>query len=139
MLYNRNRNQLSVSKNNRIKKERLTVGHSLPQRGKLVSFFLNSNFCLFICFWLVLFIHFGLRCCAGFLLQLSEGLPFNEARLHCGGFSCCRVWALDTWPSVVVVQGLSCSSARDLPAPRIEPVSSYIGRQILTRCTTKEV
>lgn len=67
LLQIRNRNQLSVSKNNRIKKERLTVSHSLPQRWKIGFFFLNSNFCLFICFWLVLFIHFGLRCCAGFL------------------------------------------------------------------------
>ena len=30
---------------------------------------------------------------------------------HCGGFSCCGAWALDTWASVVVAHGLtSCGS-----------------------------
>ena len=30
---------------------------------------------------------------------------------HCGGFSCCRAWALGTRASVVVAHGLSCSEA----------------------------
>ena len=29
---------------------------------------------------------------------------------HCGGFFCCRAWALGCWASVVVVHGLSCSA-----------------------------
>ena len=30
---------------------------------------------------------------------------------HCGGFPYCRAWVLGTWPSVVVVHGLSCPAA----------------------------
>ena len=35
---------------------------------------------------------------------------------HCGGFSCCRAWALGVWASEVVVPGLS-----GLPACGIFP------------------
>ena len=36
------------------------------------------------------------------------GLLSSCARAsHCGGFSCCEIWALGAWPSVVVAYGLS--------------------------------
>ena len=40
----------------------------------------------------------GLRCC----VRAS----------HCGGFSCCRAWALGVQASVVVARGLSSCSMR---------------------------
>ena len=33
---------------------------------------------------------------------------------HCGGFSCCRAWALGTWVSVVVARGLSSCGSQAL-------------------------
>ena len=50
---------------------------------------------------------------------------------HCGGFSCCRAWALGEWASIVVARGLSSCGARaqplrdmwDLPGPGLKPVS----------------
>ena len=54
---------------------------------------------------------------------------------HCGCFSCCRVWALGhTWPTVVVAQGLNCSSACGIliPWPGIEPESPGLAGRFLT-------
>ena len=56
----------------------------------------------------------SLCCCAQAFSSCSEwGLLFScgVQASHCGGFSCCRAHALDTWASVVVAQALSCSSA----------------------------
>ena len=56
----------------------------------------------------------SLCCCAQAFSGCSEwGLLFScgVQASHCGGFSCCRAHALDTWASVVVAQALSCSSA----------------------------
>ena len=33
---------------------------------------------------------------------------------HCGGFSCCRAWALGAWASVIVARGLSSCGSRVL-------------------------
>ena len=53
----------------------------------------NSKFTYLLIFLSAL----GLRCCAW--------------ASHCGGFSCCRAWALGAQASVVVAHGLSCSAA----------------------------
>ena len=39
------------------------------------------------------------------------GLCCSAQASHCGGFSCCRVWALGAWASVVVAHRISCSVA----------------------------
>ena len=39
------------------------------------------------------------------------GLCYSARAFHCGGFSRCRAWALDTRASVVGAHGLSCSVA----------------------------
>ena len=58
--------------------------------------------------------------CVGSLLLRAGFLQLRWARAtlrccvqasHCGGFSCCGAWALGAWASVVVVHGLSCSTA----------------------------
>ena len=46
-----------------------------------------------------------------YLFLAALGLCCGAWASHCGGFSCCRAWALGAWASVVVVQGLSCSMA----------------------------
>ena len=53
--------------------------------------------------------------CAGFSLLLEFPLVAASSGLlsscgaqasHCGGFSCCRSWALGMWASVVAARGL---------------------------------
>ena len=45
---------------------------------------------------------------------------------HCGGFSCCRAWALGAWTSVVVAHGLSCSAVCGIfPDQGSNPCSLY--------------
>ena len=71
---------------------------------------------------------------------------------HCGGFSCCRAWALGTRTSVAVacwlsscgLQALECSlsscgtwayllrSMWDLPGPGLKPVSPALASRFLT-------
>ena len=50
---------------------------------------------------------------------------------HCGGFSCCRAWALGHKGSVVAVHGLPCSMW-NLPGSGIEPMSSALAGGFLT-------
>ena len=58
---------------------------------------------------------------------------------YCFGFSCCGVWTLQgTWASVAVVHRLSCSVARGVPRPGIEPTSPALaGRFLITGQTKK--
>ena len=86
-------------------------------------------------------IYSGLRCCAGFLqLQRAKAaLHWGAGASHRDGFSRCWAWAPDTWASVAVVQGFSCSSACGSSWTRNWTCILCIGRQILTHCTTKEV
>ena len=56
----------------------------------------------------------GLHCCAWAFSICGErggALCCTAWASHCGGFSCCRARALGTRASVVVVHGLSCSTA----------------------------
>ena len=50
----------------------------------------------------------GLRCCRRAFSSCSEWAS------HCGGFSCCRAWALGAWASVVAAHGLSSCGSRAL-------------------------
>ena len=75
----------------------------------VLFFFLINLFILFLA-------ALGLRCC----MRAS----------HCGGFSCCRAWALGARASVVVARRLSSCGAWaqllhgmwDLPGPGTEPM-----------------
>ena len=120
-----------------------------------VPIFLVSNFIFDVAFFLFLLFYFiyllflaalGLCCCMPAFLWLQRvgaTLHCGSRASHCGGFSCCRVWALGARASVVVACGLSsCGSwalerrlsscgtgaqllrtMRDLPGPGIKPVS----------------
>ena len=73
----------------------------------------------------------GLCCCVQAFCSYSEwGYSSCSTWVsHCGSFSCCRTWALDTWASVVTAHGLLWHSG--LVAPwhvesswtRIKPLS----------------
>ena len=91
---------------------------------------------------------------AGFLQLCRAGanLCSGARASHCGGFSCCRAWALSARASVVVEHGLSscgswalehrlssCGSRAQLlrsmwdrPGPGIEPVSPALAGRFLT-------
>ena len=49
-----------------------------------------------------------------YLWQVGATLCCGVQASHCGGFSCCRAWALGTWASVVVAYGLSSCGSRAL-------------------------
>ena len=59
---------------------------------------------------------------------------------HCGGFPCCRAWALGLQGpcSVVVMHRLSCSAACGIFLDQGSSWVSCIGRQILYHWTTRE-
>ena len=46
------------------------------------------------------------------LALVGATLHCSTRASHCGGFSCCRAWALRRATSVVVVQGHCCSATR---------------------------
>ena len=49
------------------------------------------------------------------LVAASGGCSLLRVRAsHCGGFSCCRAWALGAWASVIVAHGLSSCGLRAL-------------------------
>ena len=50
---------------------------------------------------------------AGFLWlqQASATLRCGAWASHCGGFSCCRAWALGTWASAIVACGLQSAGS----------------------------
>ena len=102
-------------------------------------------------FWTAL----GLRCCVWAFSICGErvaALRCGARASYCGGFSCCRAWALGTWASVVVACGLSSCGLRaleyrlsscgarawllrgmwDLPGPGLEPVSPALAGGFLT-------
>ena len=85
----------------------------------------------------------GLCCCAWAFSSCGErGYSLLQVQAsHCGGFSCCRAWALGARASVVVAHGLSSCGARalllrgmwDLPGPGIKPMSPALaGRFLIT-------
>ena len=78
----------------------------------------------------------GLCCCTQPFSDCKEwGLLFSCSMRasHCGGFSCCRAWALTHVGSVVVLHWLSCPMAcGNLPGPGIEPVLSALAGRFLT-------
>ena len=67
---------------------------------------------LFIYFWL----HWVFIAASGLsLVEASRGnLRCGTWASHCGGFSCCRSWALGVRASVVVAGGLSSCGSRAL-------------------------
>ena len=91
---------------------------------------------------------------AGFLQLWRAGatLRCGARASHCGGFFCCRAWALGVQASVVVARGLSSCGSRalerrlsscgaraqllrgmwDLPGPGLEPVSPALAGRFLT-------
>ena len=115
--------------------------------------------CRFVCFCLFFnqFIYLFIFGCVGSSLLRVGFLQLWRAAVtprcsawasHCGGFSCCRAWALGTQASVVVAHGLSsCGSQAlehrlsscgaqaqllrgmwDPPRPELEPVSPALAR-----------
>ena len=63
---------------------------------------------LFIYFWL------GLHCCIWAFSSCGEQRLLSSCvawSSHCGGFPCCRAWALGASDSVVVVLGLYCTGS----------------------------
>ena len=61
----------------------------------------------------------GLCCCSKAFSDCGEQGLLSSCSAwvsHCGGFSCCRTWALDTWFSVVTACGLLWHTG--LVAPR---------------------
>ena len=116
------------------------------QLGPMTSYYFSLFFYLFI---LSNFIYLFIFGCvgssllhAGFLQLWRAGATLHcSARAsHCGGFSCCRAWALGVWASVVVARGLSSCGARaqllrgmwDLPGPGLEPLSPALSGRFLT-------
>ena len=51
---------------------------------------------------------------------------------HCGGFSCCRVWAVECRLSSCGARAQFLCGMWDLPRPRIEPVSPALTSRFLT-------
>ena len=49
-----------------------------------------------------------------YLFMAALGLRCSAWASHCGGFSCCRAWALGTQASVVVAHGLRSCGLRAL-------------------------
>ena len=101
----------------------------------------------------------GLRCCVQAFSSCSERgatLRCSVRASHCGGFSCCRAWALGTRASVVVVHGLSRCGSRALEhrlsscglvaqqhvassPTRVQTRVPCFGRRIPNHCTTRVV
>ena len=82
----------------------------------------------------------GLRCCMRAFSSCSEREPCSSCAVqtsHCGGISCCRVWALGTQASVVLMHvapwHVGTSRTRD------RTHVPCIGRQIPNHWTTREV
>ena len=73
-----------------------------------IYIYITCTHCYFYLFLAIL----GLHCCMwAFSRCGKQGLLSNCGTWtsHCGGFSCCRAWALGRVGSVVVAHGLSCS------------------------------
>ena len=102
------------------------------------------------CFWLLWV--FVAACGLSLVAASGATLPCGAWASHCGGFSCCKAWALGVWASVVVARGLSrCGSWAlehwlsscgaqasllrgmwDLPGPGLEPMSPALAGGFLT-------
>ena len=84
--------------------------HSKQWHFIFVVFFFFLNKFIYLFFFLAAL---GLCCCTGFLQLRWAGATLHCGvwASHCGGFSCCRAWALGAWASVVAARGLSsCGS-----------------------------
>ena len=135
--------QVSISQE-KIQKNTHKTAHSGQCRDIMRKKFLKYIYYLFIfgCVWS------SLLCIARAGATLRCG-----AQAYCGGFSCCRAWALGTraqqlWHtgSVVVAHGLQQLWHTGLVAPRHVESSQTrarsrvpcIGRQTLNHCATRE-
>ena len=128
-----------------------------PGKPCFLFFYKFIYFILFILFLAALGLCFCMRAFLWFW-QAGATLHCGAQASHCGGFSCCGAWALGTWASVVVAQGLSSCGSRALErrlsklwhtglvAPR-HVRSSWTrarthvpcnGRRILNHCATRE-
>ena len=80
------------------------------------NFFLINSFILCIYFWLrwvfVAACGLSLVVVMGATLHCGAWASHCVRASHCGGFFCCRAWALGAWASVVVARGLSSCGAR---------------------------
>ena len=80
-----------------------------------ILFFFSSNEFLKFKFYFFIF-----GCAGSSLLHMAFfscgewGLLSSMWASHCGGFSCCRAWALGTWASVVVTCGPNSCGSRAL-------------------------
>ena len=66
-------------------------------------------------------------------------LTFGAQTSHCGGFSCCRAFALRAGAWVVAALGFSCSVAHGIFLDQGSPHVLCIGRHILNHWSTREV
>ena len=78
---------------------------------------MTTDFNILFYFFINLFIYFCLRWVSvaahGISLVAASGGYFSARAAHCGGFSCCRAWALGMWASVVVACRLSSCGSWD--------------------------
>ena len=84
-------------------------GHGILFSSLIFFFNFKNLFILFIYFWLCWVFVAARR--LSLVAVSGAALCSGERASHCGGFSCCRAWALGLRASVVVARGLSCSTA----------------------------
>ena len=119
----------------------------------VLFFFFNIFIYLFIHLFIFGCVGSSLLHAGGFLWLWQAGaLHCGAQASHCGGFSCCRTWALGARASVVVAHGLSSCGSRALerrlsscglrawllrgmwypPGAGIEPMSPALAGRLLT-------
>ena len=106
---------------------------------KVTLLFIINLFILFIYFWLR-WVFIAVRGLSLVAVSRCYSLRCSARAFHCGGFSCCRSWALGVWASVVVACGLSSCGSRasllcsmwDRPGPGLEPMSPALAGGFLT-------
>ena len=84
----------------------------------------------------------GLQCCVWAFSRCREQGLFSSCvawASHCGGFSCCRAWALGALASVAVTHWLSCPTALGSSPTRDQIRVPWIGRRIVNHWDIKEV
>ena len=108
--------------------DKLSLFHR--ERRKKILYYGNIGFLIKDCFHYFFFGCCGSSLlCAGFLQLRRAGatLCCGARASHCGGFSCCRAWALGAWASVVAVCGMHVGSSWT----RDQTCVPCIGRRIL--------
>ena len=83
----------------------------------------------------------GLHCCVWAFSSCREQGLFSSCvawASHCGGFSCCRAWALGAVASVAVTHWLSCPTALGSYPTRDQICVPWIGRWTLTTETSRK-